>query len=794
MAAESNDTTFGQGSTNISFDPLNVHATPRNTSKLASDFNKSNFDKSPRINEDTLDDIVRGESTPSAPRTQMKATIEDDDDDGIEMDDDNTDKIDDTHKVAINTSPPLRPRIHARAPSEGTISRLESLNVSKDTNEPELPKKGHFMPHPPKGEKRFRDGGNSSDDESTSRLRFRKHKIKDKPSNLVENTAGKTIDDLMEVDSKIIPLRSKFTLENPESNEKLKENETTIENVMDLDVNGQSTPGRSKFLKPINKVGPLSQDNKEANEETRKTPMDVDIVIEKPKFDLAASESDDETDEDINESDIEAAAQIQNQYEAIVASNATSTPKNPRKQLDNSDLNERPNKLSPIKTRPTPPPLAADIQSTTLRTSYKTDHSYKLNSSVERPHSASMMRNSRMDTLSERSFHSTGVLPLISTQQARKSNYLMGSMNSSSSLLGTEELERYFPDRKLRVLVGTWNMMELKSIDADISDFILPDTCEFVQDLYVIGTQESLSNSKEWAIKLQETIGPSHVLIHSAQLGVLYINIFIRRDLMWFCSAFEDDSISTRAGPSGIKTKGGVAISFNFFGTSLLFVSSHFTAHDGKVKERIKDFNTICSTLTLPRKVIINKNAPRAEDITARFDNVFWMGDLNFRLQLKKEPVIALVNGITSDEFPNFESLLSQDELTKARNDDLIFQHFQEGRINFKPTYKYDVGTDEYDSSPKMRTPSYTDRILYRSKKKHAISCLHYDSANSIKVSDHRPVYGLYEVSLKPGIDSIPLCAGQFDRDIYVEAMRRRATHLDTRKKSSKNSSVCSIQ
>ncbi|CAH1787852.1 unnamed protein product, partial [Owenia fusiformis] len=98
MAAESNDTTFGQGSTNISFDPLNVHATPRNTSKLASDFNKSNFDKSPRINEDTLDDIVRGESTPSAPRTQMKATIEDDDDDGIEMDDDNTDKIDDTHK------------------------------------------------------------------------------------------------------------------------------------------------------------------------------------------------------------------------------------------------------------------------------------------------------------------------------------------------------------------------------------------------------------------------------------------------------------------------------------------------------------------------------------------------------------------------------------------------------------------------------------------------------------------------------------------------------------------------
>lgn len=39
---------------------------------------------------------------------------------------------------------------------------------------------------------------------------------------------------------------------------------------------------------------------------------------------------------------------------------------------------------------------------------------------------------------------------------------------------------------------------------------------------------------------------------------------------------------------------------------------------------------------------------------------------------------------------------------------ELAFQDFQEGRIKFKPTYKYDIGTDHFDTSKKMRIPSYT--------------------------------------------------------------------------------------
>lgn len=61
-------------------------------------------------------------------------------------------------------------------------------------------------------------------------------------------------------------------------------------------------------------------------------------------------------------------------------------------------------------------------------------------------------------------------------------------------MLGQEELERYFPERKMRMFVGTWNMCEMKNIPASLDDFVLPESSEFVQDLYVIGSQESVGN------------------------------------------------------------------------------------------------------------------------------------------------------------------------------------------------------------------------------------------------------------------------------------------------------------
>lgn len=71
---------------------------------------------------------------------------------------------------------------------------------------------------------------------------------------------------------------------------------------------------------------------------------------------------------------------------------------------------------------------------------------------------------------------------------------------------------------------------------SELNDFMLPDGLEHVPDIIAVGTQESSPERFDWEVKIQETIGPSHVLFHSAALGTIHLAIFLRRDLLWYCS------------------------------------------------------------------------------------------------------------------------------------------------------------------------------------------------------------------------------------------------------------------
>uniref|UniRef100_UPI00398EDD49 phosphatidylinositol polyphosphate 5-phosphatase type IV isoform X2 n=1 Tax=Pristiophorus japonicus TaxID=55135 RepID=UPI00398EDD49 len=379
-------------------------------------------------------------------------------------------------------------------------------------------------------------------------------------------------------------------------------------------------------------------------------------------------------------------------------------------------------RLPPVAPGKPLPPLIINLDSASLRTSNRIDQDYadyihvthrEVRSQISDP----VLSQGTEDSRSSISMSSSiSALFPVRSQDLRSRSYLEGSLLASGALLGASELDRYFPDRQIRVFIATWNMQGQKEFPDTLEDLLLPCDSLYTQDLYIIGTQEGIPDRREWEIRLQEILGPHFVLLYSAAHGVLQLSMFIRRDLIWFCS----------------------------------------------------------------------------DDVTTRFDDVFWFGDFNFRLDVKRAVIDELLHSNAED---NLSSILHYDELTKKLQEGSIFKGFKEAEINFPPTYKFDIGCDVYDSSAKCRTPSYTDRIIYKSRQKGDILVVKYSCCSSIKTSDHRPVYCYFQVKLRPGRDNIPLCAGQFYRDIYMEGIKRRFLR-DQKKRSfsnQKNSTVCSV-
>lgn len=122
------------------------------------------------------------------------------------------------------------------------------------------------------------------------------------------------------------------------------------------------------------------------------------------------------------------------------------------------------------------------------------------------------------------------------------------------------------------------------------------------------------------------------------------------------------------------------------------------------------------------------------------------------RHNMSKKLVLQNFQGIvpTSSPVPYYHCL--DDDSAMNSSTTTTFDS-PEPPLRFRPTYKYDVGTNTYDSSRKGRIPSWTDRILYSfsclSSSEH-VQCIAYNSIDFVTTSDHKPVYASFVVSLKP--------------------------------------------
>jgi len=75
---------------------------------------------------------------------------------------------------------------------------------------------------------------------------------------------------------------------------------------------------------------------------------------------------------------------------------------------------------------------------------------------------------------------------------------------------------------------------------------------------------------------------------------------------------------------------------------------------------------------------------------------------------------------------------------------------FREAPLYFDPTYKYNFNSNDYDTSSKMRTPGWCDRIFFEAKEEFQenLQQILYTRAE-LKLSDHRPVIGLFEAKIR---------------------------------------------
>ena len=119
----------------------------------------------------------------------------------------------------------------------------------------------------------------------------------------------------------------------------------------------------------------------------------------------------------------------------------------------------------------------------------------------------------------------------------------------------------------------------------------------------------------------------------------------------------------------------------------------------------------------------------------------FWLGDLNYRLNdLEVSEVKEQL------EEGSLSLLLESDQFSLQRQQRKAFVGYKEGPIKFRPTYKYDPGTSNWDSSEKCRPPAWTDRILWRGE---TVSQTDYRSHEKLTVSDHKPVSAVFNVGVK---------------------------------------------
>ncbi|KOS21194.1 Inositol-1 [Escovopsis weberi] len=292
--------------------------------------------------------------------------------------------------------------------------------------------------------------------------------------------------------------------------------------------------------------------------------------------------------------------------------------------------------------------------------------------------------------------------------------------------------DEYTSHKTISIWGGTFNLNgRTEGINDDLSPWLFPPTLGQAQpEIFVAAFQEIVELSPQqimnsdptrktaWENAVRDALnkrqaalgGEKYVPLRSGQLVGAALCIFVKTSSLGHIKNVE--GAVKKTGLSGMAgNKGAVAIRLDYANTHICFVTAHMAAGFANYDERNRDYATI------------------------HHDAIIWLGDFNYRIGLSSEVVQTLLRK------GDLQKLYENDQLNLQMVAGLAFQFYSEARIGFMPTYKFDLGSDTYDSSEKARIPAWTDRVL---RKGAILRQTAYDSA-PLRFSDHRPVYATFD-------------------------------------------------
>lgn len=315
-------------------------------------------------------------------------------------------------------------------------------------------------------------------------------------------------------------------------------------------------------------------------------------------------------------------------------------------------------------------------------------------------------------------------------------------MNKVTPYLNLHEQE-YTDTKQVRIFVGSWNVNGQPAFATPVNIWLNCDP--FPPDVYAIGFQEldlskeaflfnDSNREQEWLHICQASLHPkaNYVKIKLVRLVGMMLIVFVKKELEPFVTNVAAETVGTGL-MRKMGNKGGVAVRLDLHNTSICFINSHLAAHVEEYHRRNQDYHEICS------RIVFNQFQP--PKYIKDHDQIYWLGDLNYRIDdLSTDEIKALVDRNA------FEALLVYDQLKRQINAKHVFEGFEEPPIKHWPTYKYNPGTNEWDTSEKNRPPAWCDRILYRGGPTQPIL---YRSHPRLLLSDHKPVSCLFSATIK---------------------------------------------